>query len=299
MAKRPLVLRLRRVGRERLLRRRDEMRALTRPHGVLGTFGATATSAANGNVVSGGNGNVAGNGNGTGSGNVSSNVTGNASGNEIGVTGNSQAFVPGGATPGTLDSSFPPLPTTPPSPRAQSPTRGLLQRQEGFMLGDPGEGNNNSNYSTDSSRNSNSSSAGSVPGSEGAAEISPATRSGGVAAAATGAESGTGSAVVAAAAAAVVGGAAAGNWEAVEWAESCLLTVRHRRADSSRVRKYTKQRNKRGAFKGANHTHTIKKEKKIKTDENKATENKEIEYRENENKTKQKDSPRCCQCSGV
>ncbi|CAM9890094.1 unnamed protein product, partial [Scytosiphon promiscuus] len=36
VANRPLTLRLRRVGRERLLRRRSEMRALTRPHGVFG-----------------------------------------------------------------------------------------------------------------------------------------------------------------------------------------------------------------------------------------------------------------------
>ncbi|CAN0302148.1 unnamed protein product, partial [Ectocarpus sp. 12 AP-2014] len=36
VANRPLTLRLRRVGRERLLRRRAEMRALTRPHGVFG-----------------------------------------------------------------------------------------------------------------------------------------------------------------------------------------------------------------------------------------------------------------------
>lgn len=214
VANRPLTLRLRRVGRERLLCRRAEMRALTRPHGLLGAFG------------------------------------GSGGGNATGPNGGRVPSVPpplpptppttttlvsgaGGASLGSPLAPPPPPPPLPPPP-PPPPVR-QLRRQDSFPLGDPRRGAD-SNGSIDSVAGGDAEEGGVAGGvgqrggefghgtvlSVGTAESAATTaamtargRGGGA-----GGDHAREQAAVAAAAAGMVG-----NWEAVEWAESCLITV--------------------------------------------------------------------------
>lgn len=249
VANRPLTLRLRRVGRERLLRRRAEMRALTRPQGVVGN-----------NIVGGGGG----------------------------VISTQQAVAVAVAAAAAASRcppprSLPPPPRPPPPVPPAAPPRKLL-RQDSFPLGDPrrGDGGARAGSAVSSADHDNkrdadtysdsdtddsgglgavgengdgvagsalsdapsASAAGEarervagVRGSKEALSMTPVgtttagaaaeaaviARSSAVGGGGTGQGVGGGTREQTASAAAAAG--LAGNWEAVEWAESCLLTV--------------------------------------------------------------------------
>lgn len=242
VANRPLTLCLRRVGRERLLRRRAEMRALTRPQGVVGNStragpaGAIAPPQTAAAAVGGG------------------------------ALVNSQAR-------GTPPTALPPPPPPPPSGPPPPPRR-RLQRQDSFPAEDSrrdagshsdiagGGGTGARAGGNDSGDGSGARSGGAVVG-EGRpldGNVSPGGRSVGssVDGGGDGSSVPVGTATAGAAVAAVMeragavggggvvgaggggtGGSAreqgaaaaaaaglAGNWEAVKWAESSLLTVR-------------------------------------------------------------------------
>lgn len=224
MANRPLTLRLRRVGRERLLRRRAEMRALTRPQGVVGNStragpaGAIAPPQTAASVGGGG------------------------------ALVNSQAR-------GTPPTALPPPPPPPPSGPPPPPRR-RLQRQDSFPAEDSrdvaggdgtgagarcsgavvGEGRTLDGNVCPGGR----SGGGSVEGSGDGSSVPVGTATAGAAVAAAMARAGavgggggvgaggggTGGSAREQGAAAAAAAGLAGNWEAVKWAESCLLTVR-------------------------------------------------------------------------
>lgn len=233
IADRPLTLRLRRVARQRLSRRRAEMRALTRPQGIL----ATGTAGVG--------------------------VRGLA--NAFGGTG---VVGPGDATsfhPSSINSSAHPLPgslptSVPFSGVPSSPPPRILRRQDAFMISEPdspqndAEGNVSSNG--DGGDGGDARAAGRTPSisTEGEKEVQAAVATAPVGTATAGAAAedaiakceasggggGGGGINVGVGVGATSGGVGgtreqismsssaaglAGNWEAVEWAESCLLTV--------------------------------------------------------------------------
>lgn len=220
VANRPLTLRLRRVGRERLLRRRAEMRALTHPQGVfLGSSGGTASSTATSTVgQAGGGGTYPG-----------VTAVGPAAGEGAGASHLQTRCAPPESLPLPPRPPLPPLPPPPPPPIRE------LRRQDSFPLGRPramdaagdGDGGNASEaVEVSSAVGADIAGAGEVADAEGASavpgEASVAARGGAGAVV----ESGAREQVVAAAVVAAAGVGGMGNWEAVEWAESCLLTVR-------------------------------------------------------------------------
>lgn len=263
MANRPLTLRLRRVGRERLLRRRAEMRALTRPQGVVGnpvpaTGEAIKTTAGTATAATGSNGRTP------------SGLPMPATAT-ITTTSATGGVLVAGQVRGVPPRSLPPPPPPPPLP--SPPPRRRLERQDGFPLGDPrrgGSGDNGiSGNAVDNSLDGEGE-AGDAAGAmvavasggdggdalsddkenvggssggvgDGSASATP-TASGvmvpvGTATAGAAAEaavalagggaggSGSGGSAREQVAAAAAAAGLAGNWEAVKWAESCLLTV--------------------------------------------------------------------------
>lgn len=258
MANRPLTLRLRRVGGQRLLRRRAEMHALTRPHGVHAAFGATA-AAANGAIAAPVPPAVVVGGKVPQPGAVVSAPLGSAA----------MAAAAAAAPPPPP----PPLPSTPlPSP---APPVRMLRRQDSFPLGDArrnaGVGNSGAGNG-DGSCGGDGEPLGGVDatatatavagagagvgvgaavteesrGEEGVADVTAAAspvcavkapsgtdavgednarEAETVAATTAAAAAAAGAASAAAAAAAAAAADYAGNWEAVEWAESCLVSV--------------------------------------------------------------------------
>lgn len=242
-ANRPLTLRLRRVGRERLLRRRAEMRALTRPQGVVGNSSRGRQTGASA-PVAGAEPNRTGP--------IISPSTTTTTTPDVTPTPSHAR----GHPPACLPPPPPSLPPTAPLP-SPPPRQGLI-RQDGDALSDqPGRSGSGANDGTadvaggssygsslaapDDGESTNG--AGDVKvragacsgggGETGSPSAPVGTATAGAAAAASvaqaraiGSASGGSAREQVAAAAAAAG--LAGNWEAVEWAESCLLTVRRR-----------------------------------------------------------------------
>lgn len=179
VAKRPLTLRLRRVARERLLSRRAEMRALTRPPGVAAAAPTTSAAAPSGFV-----------------GNIAQDLaTAASSGNSHSERRHSSPRIP--------VSSYPSRPPSPPPGRE-------LRRQDSGHLSVPASYDGGA-AGTPNAHGGDATAAACQANAFAATPIVSGSRTGAVASDATREQATE---------------VSTGNWEAVEWAESCLLTVR-------------------------------------------------------------------------